>query len=87
VLRELDRLAAVRLDFGFETTFSGLTYVRRIKLWQRAGYGVEMVYLRLRSAQFSRSWENFQHVYRPLANSWAVYDNSGRAPRFLEKGP
>jgi predicted ABC-type ATPase len=112
VLRELSRLADARLDFGFETTFSGLTYVRRIRAWQRAGYRVEMVYLRLRSPQlalrriaarvrqgghdvprsdvvrrFARSWENFERVYRPLADSWTIYDNSGRAPRLLEKGP
>jgi predicted ABC-type ATPase len=35
--------------------------------------------------RFARGWENFQGVYRPLADSWTVYDNSGRAPRLLEK--
>ena len=35
--------------------------------------------------RFSRGWGDFQRIYRPLANSWAVYDNSGRAPRLLEK--
>jgi predicted ABC-type ATPase len=112
VLREIDRLAAERTDFAFETTFSGLTYVRRLQAWKQAGYRIEMVYLRLRSVQlalrriaarvrqgghdvpradvvrrFSRDWENFQRIYRPLADSWAVYDNSGRAPRLLEKSP
>ena len=37
--------------------------------------------------RFTRSWRNFQAVYRPLANAWAVYDNSGPTPRLLEKGP
>ena len=112
VLREIDRLAAERTDFAFETTFSGLTYVRRLQAWKQAGYRIEMVYLRLRSVQlalrriaarvrqgghdvpradvvrrFSRGWENFQRIYRPLAHSWAVDDNSGRAPRLLEKSP
>jgi predicted ABC-type ATPase len=36
--------------------------------------------------RFSRSWDNFQCIYRSLADSWAVYDNSERAPRLLEKG-
>ena len=36
--------------------------------------------------RFVRGWENFLRIYRPLADSWAVYDNSGRAPRLLEKG-
>lgn len=110
LLKEIDRLAAERSDFAFETTCSGLTYVPRLLAWKKAGYRVEIVYLRLRSAQlalrriaarvrqgghsvprddvirrFSRGWDNFQRVYRPLADSWAVYDNSGRAPRLLEK--
>jgi predicted ABC-type ATPase len=110
VLREIDRLAAERMDFAFETTFSGLTYVRRLRAWKQAGYRIEIVYLRLRSPRlalrriaarvrqgghavpradvvrrFSRGWDNFQRVYRPLADSWAVYDNSGRAPRLIEK--
>lgn len=110
VLREIDRLAAERMDFSFETTLSGLTYVRRLRAWKQAGYRIEIVYLRLRSPRlalrritarvrqgghgvpradvvrrFSRGWDNFQHVYRPLADSWAVYDNSGRAPRLIEK--
>ena len=37
--------------------------------------------------RFSRGWENFQRIYRPLADSWAVYDNSVHTPRLLEKGP
>ena len=35
--------------------------------------------------RFSRDWRNFQRIYRPLADSWAVYENSGHAPRLLEK--
>jgi predicted ABC-type ATPase len=109
VLREVDRLVAERTDFAFETTFSGLTYAHRLQAWKRAGYRIDMVYLRLRSARlavrrvaarvrqgghyvpqadivrrFSRGWENFEHIYRPLADSWAVYENSGRTPRLLE---
>jgi predicted ABC-type ATPase len=112
VLQEIDRLAAARADFAFETTLSGLTYVRRLTTWKQAGYRVEIVYLRLRSPQlalrriaarvrqgghdvpqadvirrFERGWANFRHAYQPLADSWAVYDNSDDAPRLLEKSP
>lgn len=38
VLHELDQLAVKRMNFAFETTFSGLGYVRRIRAWKRAGY-------------------------------------------------
>ena len=37
--------------------------------------------------RFDRSWNNFHTLYRPLAHTWAVYDNSGDAPRLLEDGP
>jgi predicted ABC-type ATPase len=30
-------------------------------------------------------WTNFKDIYRPLADVWTLYDNSGRAPRLLEK--
>jgi predicted ABC-type ATPase len=111
VLGELDRLVADRADFAFETTLSGLTYVRQLKSWKRAGYRIDIVYLKLSSSRlalrrvaarvrqgghnvpqvdvvrrFVRGWDNFQRVYRSLADSWAVYDNSGRAPQLLEKG-
>jgi predicted ABC-type ATPase len=46
-LAELDRLAAAREDFAFESTLSGQTYVDRIKSWKQAGYRIELVYLRL----------------------------------------
>jgi predicted ABC-type ATPase len=37
--------------------------------------------------RFKRGWENFENVYRPLADSWAVYENSDRTPRLLDRGP
>lgn len=37
--------------------------------------------------RFSRSWKNFENVYRELADVWVVYDNSGESPRLLERGP
>jgi predicted ABC-type ATPase len=35
--------------------------------------------------RFSRSWRNFDRIYRLLADSWAVYDNSGDDPRLLDE--
>ena len=112
VLGEIDRLAELHEDFAFETTLSGLTYVRRLRYWKLTGYRIEIVYLRLRSEQlalrriaarvrqgghdvpridvirrFKRGWENFEKIYRPLADSWAVYENSDRLPQLLERGP
>src|SRR5438128_9250391 len=52
-LKELDRLAKARLDFAFESTFSGLVYLNRLKRWKAAGYRIELVYLRLSSPRLA----------------------------------
>ena len=46
-LSELDRLAAAKKDFAFESTLSGLTYISRLKRWRLSGYGIEIIYLKL----------------------------------------
>ena len=51
VLKEIDRLVAVREDFAFESTLSGLTYVRRLQAWRKSGYRVEIAFLRLGSVR------------------------------------
>jgi len=35
--------------------------------------------------RFKRGWENFQKTYQPMAESWAVYDNSGASPQLMER--
>ncbi len=37
--------------------------------------------------RFTRSWQNFETRYRPLADAWAVYDNSSRPPKLVKSGP
>ena len=37
--------------------------------------------------RFHRSSENFHTLYRPLADTWSVYENSGDTPRLVEEGP
>jgi predicted ABC-type ATPase len=111
-LIELNRLASLRVDFAFETTLSGLGYLKHLRRWKTAGYNIQIVFLYLSSPRlalrriaervkhgghsvpradvmrrFARGWHNFQTAYRPLANAWAVYDNSGKSPRLLEEGP
>lgn len=111
-MKEIDRLAVARENFAFETTLSGLTYAARIKRWRSAGYRVELVFLRLTSAdlacrrvasrtrtgghdvpeadvrrRFVRGRRNFAAIYRPLADAWALWDNSGASPVLLGTGP
>ena len=37
--------------------------------------------------RFVRGWKNFHSVYKPLADAWAVYENSGNRPQIIETGP
>jgi predicted ABC-type ATPase len=53
LLHGLDRLAAVKADFAFESTLSGLTYASRIRRWKQVGYRIEIVFLRLESVQLA----------------------------------
>jgi len=34
--------------------------------------------------RFHRGLKNFESSYKPLADSWQIYDNSGRKPQLLE---
>ena len=35
--------------------------------------------------RFGRSWSNFQQIYKPLADSWIVFDNSGNQPVIFDE--
>jgi predicted ABC-type ATPase len=37
--------------------------------------------------RFDRGRQNFENIYRPLADSWFLYDNSGESARLIEEGP
>jgi len=37
--------------------------------------------------RLERGWKHFIEIYRPLADEWAVYDNSGELPKLLERWP
>lgn len=53
VLSELDRLAAAKANFAFESTLSGLAYARKMAAWKAGGYRIEIAYLRLASPQLA----------------------------------
>jgi predicted ABC-type ATPase len=52
-LKELDRLAGGREDFAFESTLSGISYLKRLETWKAVGYRVEIIYLKLSSAEIA----------------------------------
>jgi predicted ABC-type ATPase len=114
MLEQIHSLAKRGVDFGFETTFSGKTYVRLLQAMKRGGYRIhifflwisdvelalERIKLRVRNGghaipevtvrrRFGRSLQNFLRVYKPLADSWTIFDNSGDVPKmtaFEESG-
>lgn len=34
--------------------------------------------------RYNRSWENFQHIYKDLADSWTVFDTAGKTPIIIQ---
>lgn len=110
LLQEMNRLTALRVDFAFESTLSGMGHGRHLAKWKDQGYRIQITYLRLKSPQlalrriaarvrqgghnvpradvlrrFERGWDRFVRIYRPLADEWAVYDNSGESPKLVER--
>ena len=53
MLKRLDDLAERRINFAFETTLATLSYARRIKDLQSAGYRFQLVYLWLNSPELA----------------------------------
>jgi predicted ABC-type ATPase len=108
MLEQIHSLAKKGLDFGFETTLSGKTYVRLLQGMKKGGFlihlfflwisdvelALERIKLRVRNGghaipeatvrrRFGRSLTNFLHVYKPLADSWTIFDNSGDVPKII----
>jgi predicted ABC-type ATPase len=48
----------------------------------RGGHDVPEETVRRR---FERSWKNFNMLYQPLADSWIVFDTSGKTPVVIDE--
>ena len=55
MLKEIDECAKKGDSFSFETTLSGLNYLRRIKDWKADGYIVKIWFISLHSADIAVS--------------------------------
>ena len=114
MLEQIHSLAERGVEFGFETTLSGRTYVKLLREMKKRGYlihifflwindvelALERIRLRVRNGghpipevvvrrRFGRSLPNFLRVYKPLADSWTIFDNSWDIPKmtaFEESG-
>jgi len=72
-----------RIEIAFLRLASVQIAVRRIA--QRVKQGGHNVPLEDVVRRFERGWKNFCAFYRSLADSWAVYDNSGERPQLIER--
>ncbi len=53
MLTRIDALADARKNFMFETTLASLSYARKIPAWQKCGFHVALIYLRLPNVETS----------------------------------
>ena len=79
------KAAGYRLEITYLCLHSPQLALRRIAARVRqGGHNVPRADVLRR---FRRGWANLHRHYCPLADTWAVYDNSGATPRLLEQGP
>ena len=57
--------------------------IERVKL--RVSKGGHNVPLQDIIRRFERSWNNFIELYRPLVDSWVVFDTSGYLPKIIDQ--
>lgn len=90
MLEEIKAHARAGRSFAFETTLSGLMYKRLVPRWQRQGYRVKLVYLRLASADLAvarvaarvaQGGHNVSEaiIRRRFVTGWRNFDHTYRA--------
>ncbi len=108
MLEQIHTLGNRGLDFGFETTLSGRTYIKLLHDLKKKGYQIHIFFLWLNSVElalgriqdrvksgghgipesvvrrrFHRSLSNFLHIYKPLTDTWGIYNNTGNEPEII----
>jgi len=110
VLQQIKEFIERNVDFGFETTLAGKTYLRHFQELKEKRYRLHLFFLWIPSSQlaiarikdrvaqgghhilskdvkrrFKRSLVNFFNVYRPLIDTWLLFDNSEKKPKLIAK--
>lgn len=49
----------------------------------QGGHAVKKEVIRRR---LKAGWHNFQHIYKPLVDTWILYDNALDQPRYVDSG-
>lgn len=57
--------------------------IERVRLRvAQGGHNIQEDVIRRR---YERSWANFQQLYKIMADTWTIFDNSGRSPTIIEE--
>jgi len=111
VLEQVRSLADKNVDFAFETTLAGKSYIPFLKELKKKGYSVnifflwvpnpELALLRIKDRvvsgghdvpvidvkrRFYRGLYNFFKLYRPLADTWILFNNEDITYRLIARG-
>lgn len=110
VLQQIQEFARRGIDFAFETTLSGKSYVNLFSELKTKGYALHLFFLWIPNPElaisrikervldgghyvpsrdvrrrFARGISNFFNLYRPLLDSWMLFDNSRAKPVLIAK--
>ncbi|MDD5505588.1 MAG: zeta toxin family protein [Candidatus Omnitrophica bacterium] len=110
VLEQIRSLAEKNVDFAFETTLSGKSYVRLLTTLKNKGYAINLFFLWIPNAEFAlgrikdrvasgghdvpavdvrrrfnRGIYNFFKYYKPLSDTWLLFNNADAIPRLIAK--
>jgi predicted ABC-type ATPase len=108
MLEQIHALSKRGVNFGFETTLSGKTFVHLLRDLKKQGYHIHLFFLwipdvdlalkriadRVKNGghtipenvvrrRFNKGLQNFCRIYRPLLDTWALFDNSTDTPDLI----
>jgi predicted ABC-type ATPase len=110
VLEQIRSLSEKNVDFAFETTLSGKSYVRLLAALKNKGYAINIFFLWIPNPEvalarikdrvasgghdvpaidvkrrFSRGVYNFFKYYKPLSDTWLLFNNADATPKLIAK--
>ena len=110
VLEQIRSLAEKNVDFAFETTLSGKSYVKFLIALKKKGYTINLFFLWIPNVElalsrikdrvavgghdvpavdvkrrFHRGIYNFFKYYKPLSDTWLLFNNADATPRLIAK--
>jgi predicted ABC-type ATPase len=108
VLEQIHGLAEKNLDFAFETTLAGKSYLSLLKGLKNKNYSIHLFFLWIPNPElalarikervadgghdipaadvrrrFKRGTHNLFKLYKPILDSWMLFNNSGSAPSLI----